>query len=139
MSAFGQKRTKRLVWAMSALPPRVDIRRCQWNVCYGPKALDADRVANAIEFTRFPPSGNIAATMKACWCVPPISLANSAIHVSGIADRTYSPRTNARTKSPLHHRHRAQNHNHISSGRARHRLPCAPISRFCRPPRQKND
>ena len=38
MSALGHKRTKRHVGAMSALPPKADIRGCGCNVRYGPKA-----------------------------------------------------------------------------------------------------
>jgi hypothetical protein len=32
MSALGQKQTFRLAWAMSALPPKADIRQRNWDV-----------------------------------------------------------------------------------------------------------
>jgi hypothetical protein len=38
MSALGQERTSRHASVMSALPPKADIRACDWNVRYGPKA-----------------------------------------------------------------------------------------------------
>jgi hypothetical protein len=39
MSALGQKRTLALRDAMSALPPKADIREREPNVCYGPKGV----------------------------------------------------------------------------------------------------
>src|SRR5262249_14189517 len=36
-SALGQKQTFRSAIAMSALPPKADIRRFSWNVRFGPK------------------------------------------------------------------------------------------------------
>jgi hypothetical protein len=45
------------------------------------KLLDAARVANASSPRAFLPALTTVATKKACWCVPPISLANSAIHI----------------------------------------------------------
>ena len=36
MSALGQKRTWRLQFAMSALPPKADIPRLHHDVCFGP-------------------------------------------------------------------------------------------------------
>src|SRR5215831_8179065 len=38
MSALGQKQTSVDVWAMSALPPKADIRTQSWNVRFVPKA-----------------------------------------------------------------------------------------------------
>jgi hypothetical protein len=38
MSALGQKRTCRLFHAMSALPPKADIRQRDQDVCFGPLA-----------------------------------------------------------------------------------------------------
>jgi hypothetical protein len=38
MSALGQKRTLRLVRLMSALPPKADIHKSNWDVRFVPKA-----------------------------------------------------------------------------------------------------
>src|SRR5215469_5974070 len=38
MSALGQKQTSAHVHAMSALPPKADIHRARWDVCFVPKA-----------------------------------------------------------------------------------------------------
>ena len=38
MSALGKKQTSEDVKAMSALPPKADITKCDWNVRYVPKA-----------------------------------------------------------------------------------------------------
>ena len=45
--------------------------------------LDAERIARAIEFTRFPSQHEptMTTTKKACWCAPPTSSANSAIRI----------------------------------------------------------
>src|SRR5262249_29881848 len=45
------------------------------------KLVDAARIANAIESTRFPPVVATVVTKKARWYAPPISLANSAIPI----------------------------------------------------------
>jgi hypothetical protein len=46
MSALGQKRTFRTAIAMSALPPKADIRRRETNVRYGPIADISQRSAH---------------------------------------------------------------------------------------------
>ena len=49
MSALGQKQTSEDVKAMSALPPKADITKCDWNVRYVPKA-DICSAANSSLF-----------------------------------------------------------------------------------------
>ena len=45
------------------------------------KWLDATRIAHAVDSRAFLPALTTSATKTACWCEPPISLANSVIHI----------------------------------------------------------
>jgi hypothetical protein len=54
MSALGQKRTLTHFLAMSALPPKADIRPRDQDVCFGPKADSCTAAINALLRTVLP-------------------------------------------------------------------------------------